>query len=59
MKSDTERMLSMSRAAMGLPKTLAQTVRIEFEPTGAPPEMAEEGLPADVVGVPDGAFTWS
>ncbi len=57
MKSDTEHLLSVSRAAMGLPKTPAPTVRIKFESAGAPPEMAEEGLPPDVVGVPDKAFT--
>ncbi len=59
MKSDTEHMLSVSRAAMGLPMTPAPTVQIEFKSEGAPLEMAEEGLPPDVVGVPDGAFTWS
>ncbi len=59
MKSDTEYLLSVSRAAMGLPKTTAPTVRIEFESAGAPPEMAKEEMPPDVVGVPDGAFTWS
>ncbi len=59
MKSDTEHLLSVSRAAMSLPKTPAPTVRIEFEAAGAPSEMAEEWLPPDVVGVPDWAFTWS
>ncbi len=57
MKSDTEHLLSESWAAMGLPKTPTPTVRFEVESAGALPEIAEEGLPPDVVGVPDGAFT--
>ncbi len=59
MKSDTENLLSVWRAAVGLPRTPALIVWIEFESAGAPPEMAEEGLPPDVVGVPDGSFTLS
>ena len=34
-------------------------VRIENESAGVPPHTADEGLLADVVGVPVGAFTWS
>ncbi len=59
MKTDTPRMLSVSRAAMGSPMTLAPDVRIEFESEGAPPEMAENEQPPVVVGVPTGAFAWS
>ena len=42
MESDTTRLLSVSRAAMGPPNTSAPNVRIECESAGAPPEMAEE-----------------
>ena len=59
MKSDTTRLLSVSRAAMGRPKTPAPDVRIGCESEGTPPEMAEEEQPPDVVGVPAGAFAWS
>jgi len=59
MKSDTARLLSVSRAAMGPPKTPASDVRIECESAGAPPEMAEEEQAPDVVGMPSGAFVWS
>jgi hypothetical protein len=56
MKSDTEYLTSVSRAAMGLPNTPVPVVRIENESAGAPPEMAEEGQPPDIVGFRDGAF---
>ena len=59
MKTDTPRLLSVSRAAMSLPKTTAPDVRIESESAGAPPEMAEDEQPPAVVGVPAGAFAWS
>ena len=59
MESDTPRLLSVSRAAMGLPKTPAPDVRIEDESAGVPPAMAEVDLPPDVIGVPPGAFVWS
>jgi hypothetical protein len=59
MKSDTTRLLSVSRAAMGLSKTPAPDVRIEGESAGVPPAMAEDDLPPDVIGVPPGAFAWS
>ncbi len=52
MKTNTPRLLSVSRAAIGLPKTPAPDVRIEFESAGAPPEMAEDEQPPVVVGVP-------
>ena len=59
MKTDTPRLLSMSRAAMGPPKTPAPDVRIEGESASAPPEMAEVEQPPVVVGVTTGAFAWS
>jgi integrase len=59
MKTDTPRLLSVSRADMGPLKTTAPDVRIECESAGAPPEMAEEEEPPVVVGVPAGAFAWS
>ncbi len=43
MKTDTPRLWSVSRAAMGPPKTPAPDVRIECESVGAPPEMTEDG----------------
>jgi hypothetical protein len=49
-------MVSMSRAAMRLLKTLAMVEWIEDESAGAPLEMKEEEQPPDVVGVPYGAF---
>jgi hypothetical protein len=58
MKSDTEHLLSVSRAAMG-PSTPAPDVRIGNESAGPTPEMAEVELVLDVVGVPAGAFSWS
>ncbi len=42
MKTDTPRLLSVSRAAMGPPRTPAPDVRIECESGGTPPEMAED-----------------
>jgi integrase len=59
MKSDTTRLLSVSRAAMGSTKTPAPDVRIEDESAGVPPEVAEDDLPPVVIGVPPGAFAWS
>jgi hypothetical protein len=59
MKSDLTRLLSVSRAAMGLFKDPAPGERIVGESAGVPPGMAEEGLPPAVAGVPDVAFTWS
>jgi hypothetical protein len=59
MKTDTPRLLSVSRAAMGTPMTPAPDVRIEFESASAPLEMAEDDQPPVVVGVPTGAFAWS
>ena len=59
MKSDTPRLLSVSRAAMGLPKTPAPDVRIEDESAGVPLAMAKDDIPPDVIGVPPGAFAWS
>ena len=59
MKSDTSRLLPVSRAAVGLPKTMTPDVWIEAESTGVPPEMGKDDLPPDVIGVPTGAFAWS
>jgi len=59
MKSDTPRLLSVSRAAMGLPKTPVPDVRIEDESAGVPLAMAEDDLLPHVIGVPPGAFAWS
>ncbi len=57
MKSDPTRVLSVSRAAMGLFKDPVPGERIVGESVGVPPSMAEEGLPPAVAGVPDRAFT--
>ena len=57
MKSDPTRLLSVSRAAMGLPKDVTPGEWILGESAGVPPGMAEEGLPPAVAEVPDGAFT--
>jgi len=54
MKIDTLRLLSVSRAAMGLPRTLAPNVWIEEESAGVPPEIVEDDLSPDVIGVPLG-----
>jgi integrase len=59
MKSDTEHLLSVSRAAMSLPKGTAPEVRIECDPASVPPQLADEDSPPEVVGVPEGAFVWS
>ena len=59
LKSDTPRLLSVSRAAMRPPGTTAPVVRIEEESAGVPPEAAVDDLPPVVVGVPSGAFAWS
>ncbi len=58
MKSDTEHLLSVSRAAMG-PTTRAPDVRIENKSAGPPPGMAKVELTPDVVGLPAGALAWS
>jgi len=58
-KSDTTRLLSVSRAAMVPPKTVAPDVRIDCESAGALPEMAEEEQAPDVVRGPSGAFACS
>ena len=59
MKSDKTRLLSVSRAAMRLPKGTAPDVRIEDDSAGCPPQQADDDLPPEVVGVPEGAFVWS
>ena len=59
MKSDTPRFLSMSRAAICLPKTPARVMWIDDESAGVSSAMAEDDLPPDVIGVPPGAFAWS
>jgi integrase len=59
MKSDTEHLLSVSRAAMRLPKGVAPDVRIEDDSAGCTPQQADDDSPPDVVGVPEGAFVWS
>ncbi len=59
MKSETTRLLSVSRAAMGFEKTLAPDARTEVESAGAPPEMAESEQPPEVVGIPPWAFAWT
>jgi len=56
MKTDTSRLLSVSRAAMGPPKTPALDMRIECEPAGAPPEITEDEQSIVVVGVPMSTF---
>ena len=56
MKSDTPRLLPVSKAAMDLPKTPTPDVWIEDESAGVPPVVAEDDLPPDVIGVPPGAF---
>ncbi len=59
MKTETPRLVSVSRATMDTPMTPAPDVRIEFESAGAPSEMAEDEQPPVVVGVPTRAFAWS
>ncbi len=59
MKTDTLRLLSVSRAAMGPPKTTAPDVRIECESADALPDMAEDEQPPVVVGALAGAFACS
>jgi hypothetical protein len=80
MKSDTESLLAVSRAAMRLPEALRvagragdvpagappgagtqdeEDVRTAAEPAGAPLVDAEDDLPPEVVGVPQGAFQWT
>ena len=77
MKSDSESLLAVSRAAMRLPEALRvagragdvpagappgagtqdeEDVRTAAEPAGAPLVDAEDDLPPEVVGVPQGAF---
>jgi hypothetical protein len=59
MKSNKTRSLSVSRAAMRLPKGLAPDVRTEYGSAVDTPLMAGDDAPPDVVGVPKGAFSWS
>ena len=59
MKSNKTKLLSVSRAAMGLPRGLAPDVRTEGGSAVAPPLAAGDDAPPDVVGVPKGAFSWS
>jgi integrase len=59
MKSDPAHLLSVSRAAMSLPRGPAPDVRIECDAASVPPQQADEDSPPEVVGVPEGAFVWS
>ncbi len=59
MKSDPTHLLSVSRAAMSLPKGPAPDERIECDSASCPPQQAEDDSPPKVVGVPEGAFVWS
>ena len=59
MKSDPAHLLSVSRAAMSLPRGPAPDVRIESDAASVPPQQADEASPPEVVGVPEGAFVWS
>ena len=59
MKSDKERLLSVSRVVMRLLTGLAPDVRTECGSAVAPPLAAGDDAPPDVVGVPKGAFAWS
>jgi hypothetical protein len=58
MMSDTEELLSVSRAIIG-PPTQAPDVQIKNESARPPPGMAVAELDLDVVGLPAGAFAWS
>ena len=59
MKSDPAHLLSVSRAAMSLPRGPAPDVRIECDTASVPPQQVDEDSPPEVVGVPEGAFVWS
>jgi len=59
MKSDTKHLLSVSHAAMSLPKGTAPDVRIECDSASCPPQHADDDSPPEVVGVPEGVFVWS
>ena len=61
MKTDTPRLLSVSRVAIDPPKTLVPDARIEFELAEMAEEMkmAEDKQTPVFVGVPTGAFAWS
>ena len=59
MKSDKESLLSVSRVAMRLPEAHRIARRADLEPAGAPLVVAEDDLPPEVVGVPQGAFQWT
>jgi hypothetical protein len=59
MKNDTKHLLSVSHAAMSLPKGLAPDVRIEDDSASCPPQHADDDLPPEVVGVTEGKFVWS
>ena len=59
MKSDKEHLISVSQAAMRLPKGTAPDVRIEEDSASCPPQQADDDSPPEVVGVPEGAFVWS
>ncbi len=56
MRSEPTQLLSVSRAAMTLPKGPAPVERIECESANETPLLADDDLPNDVVGVPLGAF---
>ncbi len=58
MKTHPTRLLSVSRAAMGLLRYPATGEGIGG-PGSEPPGAEEEGILPDVVGVPEGAFVWT
>jgi integrase len=60
MKSDKKHLLSVSQAAMSLPKGTEPDMRIEDDPASSPPQQADDDdSPPEVVGVPEGVFVWS
>ncbi len=59
MKSDTKHLLSVSQAAMRLPKGSAPDVQIEDDSASCPPQQADDDSPPEAVGVPEMAFVWS
>jgi hypothetical protein len=59
MKSDKEHLISVSQAAMRLPKGTAPDVRIDNNSASCPHQQADNDSPPEVVGVPEGAFFWS
>ena len=59
MKTDTTRVLSVSRAIMRPPSGMAPDVRTEDESDIVPSLEAGSDAPSDVVGVPKEAFAWS